>query len=225
MIQELVAAEQKAAALFNEAEKRQYIVPGQTEKELNTRMYALAEELYGIKKYWHKRIVRAGANTLLPYKENPDNLVIQDDDILFFDFGPVFEEWEADYGRTYVTGNDPHKLKLQQDVAAAWQEGKTYFDQNYDTLTGSGFYNFTAELAVKYGWEYGNIHCGHLVGNFPHEELLGDELEHYLHPDNHQLLSAPDKNGNKRHWIYEIHFINRQKNIGGFFEQLVSSIN
>ncbi len=225
MIQELVAAEQKAAALFNEAEKRQYIVPGQTEKELNTRMYALAEELYGIKKYWHKRIVRAGANTLLPYKENPDNLLIQDDDILFFDFGPVFEEWEADYGRTYVTGNDPHKLKLQQDVAAAWQEGKAYFDQNYDTLTGSSFYHFTRELAVKYGWEYGNIHCGHLVGNFPHEELLGDELEHYLHPDNHQLLSAPDKNGNKRYWIYEIHFIDRQKKIGGFFEQLVSSIN
>ena len=38
-------------------------------------------------------------------------LVIQEGDILFFDFHPVFEGWEADLGRTYVLGNDPLKLK------------------------------------------------------------------------------------------------------------------
>jgi hypothetical protein len=34
-------------------------------------------------------------------------------------------------------------------------------------------------------------------------------------------MSAPDKFGNKRYWIYEIHFIDAQNKFGGFFEQLV----
>jgi Xaa-Pro dipeptidase len=224
MIQELLSAQEKADVLFREAEARGYIVAGQTEKELNTKMFDLAEELFGIRKYWHKRIVRAGVNTLLPYRENPPNLVLQQDDILFFDFGPVFEEWEADYGRTYVIGEDPYKLRLKTDTEALWREGKEYFDRNYATLTGAGFYAYTKELAVRSGWEFGNIHCGHLIGNFPHEEVLGEEVENYLHPENHLPLSAPDKFGHQRYWIYEIHLVDRARGIGGFFEQLVNSV-
>ena len=82
-----------------------------------------AKELFDIDKHWHKRIVRCGENTLYPYKENPPNKVIQDNDILFFDFGPIIENWEADLGRTYVIGNDPMKLKLKKDIETerAWQ--------------------------------------------------------------------------------------------------------
>ena len=103
----LIEAEKKALFLFQEIEKRGLIIPGKTEKNINTEIYNLAFELFGIKLYWHKRIVRAGKNTLKPYNENPENLTLQKDDILFIDFGPVFEEWEADFGRTYVIGNDP----------------------------------------------------------------------------------------------------------------------
>jgi len=116
MINDLIIAEKKAAQLFAEAENRHFFKAGQTEKELNTKLFQLAEEMFGIRKYWHKRIVRSGTNTLLPYKENPPDLLIKSDDILFIDFGPVFEEWEADFGRTYVIGNDPYKTKLKQDV-------------------------------------------------------------------------------------------------------------
>ena len=31
-----------------------------------------------------------------------------------------------------------------------------------------------------------------------------------------------DKNGNERDWILEIHFIDKEKEIGGFFEQLLT---
>jgi len=65
----------------------------------------------------------------MPYNENPPNLILQDDDIVFFDFGPVFEEWEADLGRTYVIGNDPYKHKLKNDVEIAWQEAKQWFEK------------------------------------------------------------------------------------------------
>ena len=50
--------------------------------------------------------------------------MIGEDDILFLDLGPVFEDWEADFGRTFVIGSDPLKLKLRDDVATAFAEVK-----------------------------------------------------------------------------------------------------
>lgn len=223
MIADLIKAEEHAKALFKEAEQRDLLVPGQTEKDLNTKLFQLAEELFGIKKYWHKRIVRAGKNTLQPYKENPPDLELKEDEIIFFDFGPVFEEWEADLGRTYVLGNDPLKHKLKEDVEKAWHIGKQYFDQHYSTLTGAEFYSFTCDLAHKLGWEFGGVHCGHLIGNFPHENIATEIVHNYLHPDNPTLISAPYPSGEKRYWIYEIHLVDKEKQIGGFFEQLISS--
>jgi len=35
-------------------------------------------------------------------------------------------------------------------------------------------------------------------------------------------MFLPDKNGVKREWILEIHFIDADKKIGGFFEQLLT---
>lgn len=218
----LLEVENKALKLFDEIVNLGLIVAGKTEHQLNIEVFQLAEKLLGIKKYWHKRIVRAGKNTLLPYKENPPDLILQEDDILFFDFGPVFEDWEADIGKTFVIGNDAIKLKLKNDVELAWQEGKAFYQENKMILTGAEFYNYTKTLAKKYGWEYGNYHCGHLIGNFPHELIVGEEKINYIHPDNHELMSNKDKNGNERLWIYEIHFVDSKLEIGGFFEQMVS---
>ena len=218
----IIEAEEKASFLFEEIEKRALILAGKTELDLNKDVFNLAFELFGIKKYWHKRIVRSGKNTLLPYKENPANLVLQKDDIVFFDFGPVFEDWEADIGKTFVLGDDNRKIKLKADTELAWIEGKRYFDANKSSLSGADFYAFTQSMAARYGWQYGNIHCGHLIGNFPHELIVGEETINYIHPDNHQLMSEPDKNGNERYWIYEIHFIDESLQIGGFFERLLS---
>jgi Xaa-Pro dipeptidase len=215
----LQEAETKALQLFAEAEVRGYICAYQTENQLNTKMYELAYELFGIKKYWHKRIVRSGANTLLPYKDNPPNLTIQADDILFFDFGPVFEEWEADFGRTYVIGNDANKIKIKTDIEAAWHIGHKYFKENYTTLTGADLYKYICDLAISFGWQFGNEHCGHLIGIFPHEKLQGEKTVNYIHPHNNVLMSHPDDNGNARHWILEIHFVDLVNGYGGFFEQ------
>ncbi|MEN8929370.1 MAG: M24 family metallopeptidase [Flavobacteriales bacterium] len=221
-LNKLIEAENKAEVLFQEIENRKLVEAGKTEKELNTAVFDLAFELFGIRKYWHKRIVRSGKNTLLPYAENPEDLAVQKDDILFFDFGPVFDDWEADMGKTYVIGKNARKLKLKQDVELAWKEGKEYYDKNKNTLTGAAFYHYTKELAAKYGWEYGNHHCGHLIGNFPHETILGEEEVNYIHPNNHELMSNKDINNEERFWIYEIHFVDTESEIGGFFEQLVS---
>jgi hypothetical protein len=55
--------------------------------------------------------------------DHPDR-VIEDGDLVVLDFGPVFGEWEADYGRTYLVGEDPVKARLIADVEAAFARGK-----------------------------------------------------------------------------------------------------
>ncbi len=218
----LVQAEAKALRLFNEIEKRGLIKAGRTEEQLNSQVFNLAFELFGIEKYWHKRIVRSGKNTLAPYHENPPNLMVEEDDILFFDFGPVFEDWEADFGRTYVLGNDPYKIKLKEDIETAWYDVKRWYDSRTST-TGAQLYNYAKELATQYGWTFGGEIAGHIIGLFPHEKINSENFPLYVHPKNNLDMHLPDPKGNKRHWILEIHFVDTRKNIGGFFEQLLTS--
>ncbi|MDF3078608.1 MAG: aminopeptidase family protein [Sphingobacteriaceae bacterium] len=220
-IEKLQDAEAKALDLFAAIETNNIIRPGKAEKQLSDEVFELASDLFGIKKYWHKRLVRAGANTLRPYHENPPELIVQEDDILFFDFGPVFEDWEADIGRTYVVGNDPIKHKLKNDVESAWHEAKDWFSKQ-SKVTGAEFYQYIMELTRKYGWAFGGNMAGHLIGNFPHEKLEKGNYGLYVHPENHNDMFLPDANGNPRHWILEIHFVDREKQIGGFYEQLLA---
>jgi Xaa-Pro dipeptidase len=218
---ELLEAQTKAEALFREVVARGLIRSGVTETGLNADIYALAEEMYGITTYWHKRIVRAGRNTLLPYDENPPNLTIGADDILFLDLGPVFEKWEADFGRTFVLGTDPRKLKLREDVGLAFAAGKKYFQENPD-LISSQLFSYARSLAEQFGWEFGGPIAGHLIGQFPHERIAGDKVSLYVHPDSHLAMHSLDEKGQKRHWILEIHFVDREHGIGGFYEELLT---
>lgn len=217
----LVWAENIAIHLFKAVDDRQLIIAGKSEKQLNTEIFELAFELFGIQKHWHKRIVRAGANTLAPYNENPPNLIIQEDDILFFDFGPIIDDWEADLGRTYVIGNDPAKHKLKTDIEKAWQETKEWFHQQ-TTLPASELFHYAVAKANQYSWGFGGELAGHLIGEFPHERLEPGNYQLYVHPDNHMDMFLPDAEGKKREWILELHFVDREKEIGGFFEQLLT---
>ncbi|GGG96012.1 aminopeptidase P family protein [Silvibacterium dinghuense] len=207
--------------LFHEVEARGLMRAGITESQLNQEIYDLAKEMYGISTYWHKRIVRAGANTLLPYAENPPDHTLGEDDILFLDLGPVFEEYEADFGRTFVIGSDPAKLKLRDDTARAFADGKRYFKEHPE-ITASEFYAYAASLAKKYGWEFGGPIAGHLIGQFPHERIAGDKVTLYIHPKSRLPMQSLDEEGRRRHWILEIHFVDRERRIGGFFEELLT---
>src|SRR6204780_5430191 len=218
---ELLEAQAKAERLFNEIEARGLIRAGITESTLNPDIYALANEMYGITTYWHKRIVRAGKNTLLPYAENPPDLTLGEDDILFLDLGPVFEQWEADFGRTFVVGSDPLKHKLREDVSLSFAEGKRYF-QAHPEITGVELFKYAEKLAERYGWEFGGAIAGHLIGQFPHERIPGDKVTLYVHPENQRRMRDLDSNGQERHWILEIHFVDRARQIGGFYEELLT---
>jgi Xaa-Pro aminopeptidase len=110
----------------------------------------IAKEDFNTEVHWGKKIVRTGINTLEPYVSNPPDLIIKEGDILFFDFHPVFEGWEADLGRTSVLGNDPLKHKIKKDIEEAWNKGNAwYFKQT--KLTGAEFFNYATNLAKSYG--------------------------------------------------------------------------
>lgn len=221
--QNLVIAEQKAKELFNTVEQRGLIIPGKSETELAAEIVTLAKEQFGIESFWHKKIVRAGANTLYPYSENPPDQVIQNDDIVFLDFGAIFNGWEADLGRTFVIGSDPLKLKLKKDVEEAWQVTNAWYNRQKE-LTGAACFHYVIELAKNYGWEFGGDIAGHIVGRFPHEQPDDpSDLGLDIHPDNHNSILLLDKHGNKRNWILEIQFVDRKNNIGAFFEQLLKA--
>ncbi len=216
----LLDAQDKAEQLFAAVEERQLLRPGVTEVEASNAIRDLAAELFGVSRFWHKRIVRAGPNTLQPYRQNPPNRVIGADDILFCDFGPIFEIWEADFGRTFVIGEDPAKLALRDALAVVWDAGRAFFRSEPD-VTGEQLFDRIRELTQAAGYEFGGPHAGHLVGQFPHEKINGDEIEYYITTGSTEPMRRLDRSGRICHWILEVHLVDRAREIGGFAEELL----
>jgi Xaa-Pro aminopeptidase len=217
----LVEAEQHAGELFAEIDRRGLIAPGRWESEVSLAVRDLGAELFGTSRHWHKRVVRSGENTLQPYAENPPDRRIGDDDIVFVDLGPVFAEWEADVGRTFVLGDDERKHHLAADLPRVWEAGRAHFAAHPD-ITGEQLYAHVCGLAREAGWVFGGLHSGHLVGEFPHELIDAERLHSYITAGNDTPMHrALDASGRRCHWILEVHLTDPERRIGGFFEQLM----
>lgn len=216
----LIEAQAMAQQLFAEVERRGLLAPGVTERDASDAIRDLAADLFGVTRFWHKRIVRAGPNTLQPYRQNPPDRVLCEDDIAFCDFGPLLAEWEADFGRTFVLGDDPAKLRLRDALPVVWDAGRAFFEQQPD-ITGEQLFDHVVALAENAGWEFGGPHAGHLVGEFPHEKINGDDLRFYIASGSTEPMRRPDALGHPCHWILEVHLIDRERQIGGFHEELL----
>ena len=216
----LLRAQATAEALFDEVVARGIVAAGRSEQAVSDEIRDLANEMFGTTKHWHKRIVRSGPHTLFPYRENPPDRVIEADDIVFADFGPIFEEFEADLGRTYVLGDDPAKRRLAGDLPVIFGAGRRYFAAR-PGITGAELHAEVARLAGEAGWSLGGRHAGHLVGEFPHEKIDGADIESYIAPGNTTPMRRRDKTGRRCHWILEVHLTDKARQFGGFYEQLL----
>jgi hypothetical protein len=216
----LLDAQAKAEELFAAIQARGLIAAGVREISASNAIRDLAADMFGVDRYWHKRIVRAGPNTLQPYKENPPDRAIAADDIVFCDFGPIFEAWEADFGRTYVLGDDPDKLRLRDTLPVVFEAGRRFFDSSPE-ITGEQLFAHMVGLAQAAGWTFGGTIAGHLVGQFPHEKIKGAEIFSYIAPGNDRPMRRLDRNGQVCHWILEVHLTDPPQRIGGFFEELL----
>ncbi|MET0700851.1 MAG: M24 family metallopeptidase [Mycobacterium sp.] len=219
-VSRLLDAQNKAVELFAEIERRGMIRPGVSERELSDEIRDLAADMFGVTRHWHKRIVRAGENTLQPYRKTPPDRQIAADDILFCDFGPIFERWEADFGRTYVLGDDADKLALRDALPQVWNAGRDYFETHPD-VTGAELFAHVVELSRDAGWEFGGTIAGHLVGQFPHEKIDGEDIESYVAPGSDRPMRRTDGAGQVCHWILEVHLVDPVRRFGGFYEELL----
>jgi Xaa-Pro dipeptidase len=150
--QALLGAQRKAEDLFAKVVDTGLIRPGVLESELSREIHELAKRDFGLRRHWHKRVVRAGPNTVLTYHAEPPDRRLAQDDVVYLDFGPLFDEWEADYGRTYVLGNDPLKHKLVADIETAFKRGKQRFMDDTE-LTAGGLYDYVSGLAKEAAWD------------------------------------------------------------------------
>ena len=69
---------------------------------------------------------------------------------------------------------------------------------------------------------FGGKIAGHTVGEFPHAQRVpGDPDQHRIAPANPKRMRDPDANGHERHWILEIHLVDKARSFGGFYERLL----
>lgn len=216
----LMRAEGQAEALLAAIERAGIIAAGRNERDAEHAIYELAEQMFGVQKHWHKRIVRAGPNTLTIFYDNPPVREIGADDTVYVDLGPVFEEWEADIGRTFVIGSDPAKLALVADLPLTFDEVQAHYQSDPD-ISGAALYAFARAAAEKRGWHFGGVIAGHIVAEFAHAHIPGDKDLNRIGPRNPTPMSDPDSLGRPRHWILEIHLVDRDRGFGGFYERLL----
>jgi Xaa-Pro aminopeptidase len=217
----LEAAEARGMALFDAIERAGLVRPGRSEREVDADIYALAERDFGVKTHWHKRVVRTGPNTLCTFHDDPPLRVIAPGDIVYLDLGPVFAEWEADIGRSYALGDDPDKKRLVADLRRVFEIVKAHYEASPE-ITGAELYAFAQRTAYEAGWSFGGVIAGHVVGEFPHAQRIPGERDlHRIAPQNPKCMRDPDDNGNERHWILEIHLVDKARSFGGFYERLL----
>lgn len=119
----------------------------------------------------------------------------------------------------HVSGPEPQGS--EQGREEALRAAQTKFEAHPD-ITSRELFEHARSLAGRFGWEWGGPIAGHLIGHFPHERIPNDKISLYVHPDSGLRMRSLDADGRRRHWILEIHFVDRERAIGGFFEELLT---
>lgn len=203
----LLAARDRTLAVIKEAASQ--VKPGMTELEAK-QLIARIQTQMGAPTSWHPPQIRFGRNTLLPFgQKDIENPTLQENDIFFFDIGPIFDGHEGDVGRTFSIGSDPEMAKCALDCEQIWNEVREHW--RTAGVTGAQLYVFAAECALKRGWTLALQKAnGHRIADFPHAARQRGSIEGF---ENHP---APNR------WILEIQIRHQSKPYGAFFEDLLN---
>ena len=101
-----------------------------------------------------------------------------------------------------------------------WQAGREFFESRPD-ITGAQLYDHMVGLARAEGFEFGAPIAGHLVGEFPHKKISGDDAASYITPGSDAPMRRTDPTGRVCHWILEVHLAHPNGRFGGFCEELL----
>lgn len=202
----LQSAQGKTLRVIEEAAK--LVHPGMRESEAKRLVNRIQKEM-GSPKFWHPPQIRFGENTLLPFnKVGLKDPALGENDIFFFDIGPLFDDHEGDVGRSFAVGNDSEMRNCVKDVESIWHEVREHWlDQE---VTGEKLYAFAAQAAERRGWRLSLEKAnGHRVADFPHAARARGSIEAF-----------PKKPAANR-WILEIQIRHPRRPFGAFFEDLL----
>lgn len=220
LLTQLLGAQARAQQLFSAIADRKIVREGASEASISEAIFTLAASEFGTDRHWHRRVVRAGPNTRLPFSALPEDRTVQANDIVSVDLGPVFGEHEADFGRTFVVGDDPAMLRLRDDLQILFVSCRDFYRARPE-MPGAELYAHVVEACAERGWGFGGAHAGHLVGTFPIAHADRNAAPNRIRPDNQCPMNAPRPDGTPRHWILEIHLLDPSGQYGGFFEELL----
>ncbi len=217
---QLEAAEARGMALFDAVERAGFVQAGRSESAVDRDIFELARREFGVERHWHKRLVRTGLNTICVYSDDPPERVIAANDTVYLDFGPVFGEWQADIGRSYAVGNDPQKQRLVADLPLLFDRVQAAYRASPD-MTGAALYAIAQQEARNAGWHFGGAIAGHTILGDYSAPAIAREPRNYIAPGNDEAMTLSDRLGRPRHWILEIHLVDRDRTFGGFYERLL----
>ncbi|MFB7991564.1 M24 family metallopeptidase [Streptomyces sp. NPDC056002] len=205
----LVEGQRMAQALFAEVAARGLIAPGSSEREVSDRIGALAREARAWRTCGSWRAVRSGPHCALPAgQEPPEDRIIGEDDIVIADLGPVLAGYASGFVRTVVTGQDPDRRRLSDDLPRLFTAAREAFHADR-TLTGSRLHAEVRTLATEAGWTLGGRHAGHIVGT----DARCARSDAYISPANDRPLRRTAEDGWQAHWLLEITLLDEH---GGF---------
>lgn len=172
---------------------------------------AMARDLLGtlgLRKGWHRVVVRFGVNTTKDFEAKSEpGVVLGENDIFFLDVGPVYQGCEGDAGETFVVGDDPDHHRARDDVRGLWNDIRTvWFDRG---LTGRELYAHATSAASDRGWRLNLDLSGHRLSEFPHE----------AHYDG--SLADVDLRPQPNLWVLEMAIAHPQRPFGAFYEDLL----
>lgn len=160
----------------------------------------------GIRKNWHRPVVRIGPATRLIFDDRDcDDRIVSNGDLVFIDIGIVFQGYEADFCQTFRITEQPyptvpHAAKIWKELHQTWKLNPL--------ITGKELYTRASRLASE-TYFLDSREGGHRIGQFPHSRQGPEFLKDFDQP------VAPGE------WILEIKLIHQTRDEGIFFEQIL----
>lgn len=189
------------------AEVARAVTPGMAESEALALTKRVLRE-GGLLRGWHAVHVRFGTNTLKNFGETSEpGVVLAEDDVWFIDVGPVWKEWEADAGDTFVVGGDPDMLRMARDVHVVFERVQQRWRES--GLTGQALYREAVSIAKSLGWQLNLDMSGHRLAEFPHAAHHKGSLA------DAPFTPSPGL------WMLEIQIRHPQRPFSAFFEDLL----
>jgi len=160
-----------------------------------------------VQRLWHPSKVRIGKNTLLSFSKPSGQEPLQENDILFLDIGPVFNNHEGDYGETYVFGTNLEYTRISHAVKSLFNLCHQYWKDT--KASGEDLYRFADRESIKLGYHLNMSMDGHRLSDWPHSL-------HYK-----SSLNAVDFSVSKNLWVLELLITHPNGQFGAFHEDLL----